>query len=356
MSQNVRKRGSDIRNYLLTTLSKSQSPITISELSAAGAKKFGISQAAIAKHVRNLAEQGSIELTPVGRTKLCSLKPIKTHDFSLSVQGKGSLDEMDIYLQEVKPVLANLCDSARNILEYGFTEMMNNVIDHSSATRVHVLIEKTAITTSILIADNGVGIFKKVKDALHLSDERQALLELSKGKFTTDPTHHTGEGIFFTSRACDEFAIFSGGLVFAHSSEYPRDFLTRWPELNAIVGTLVRMSINNNSARRLKSIFKRYSSVDGGFTKTEVPLKLMQYQNEGLVSRSQAKRLLERVDRFKFVTLDFENIEFVGQAFADQIFRVFAKEHPDVEIKYRNANKDIEETIKIAQANATHLS
>lgn len=42
-----------------------------------------------------------------------------------------------------------------------------------------------------------------------------AILELSKGKFTSDPARHSGEGIFFTSRMCDKFEILSKGLFFS---------------------------------------------------------------------------------------------------------------------------------------------
>ena len=41
-----------------------------------------------------------------------------------------------------------------------------------------------------------------------------------------------------------------------------------------------------------------------GFSKTIIPLKLMECEGEKLISRSQAKRLLKRVDKFKEVALD----------------------------------------------------
>lgn len=47
-----------------------------------------------------------------------------------------------------------------------------------------------------------------------MDDERDAILELSKGKLITDAENHAGEGIFFTSRVFDEFAVISGGLFF----------------------------------------------------------------------------------------------------------------------------------------------
>lgn len=89
-----------------------------------------------------------------------------------------------------------------------------------------------------------------------------------------------------------------------------------------------------------------------GFTRTEVPVKLLQYKNEGLVSRSQAKRLLARVENFKFVTFDFEGIPTIGQAFADQIFRVFANAHPEVTIDVKNVSKDVLDAIEVAKNNA----
>ena len=57
---------------------------------------------------------------------------------------------------------------------------------------------------------------------------------------------------------------------------------------------------------------------------THIPLRLAEYGEDNLVSRSQAKRVLARVDRFEEVILDYSGIRAVGQAFADEIFRVFA--------------------------------
>ena len=83
--------------------------------------------------------------------------------------------------------------------------MLNNAIDHSSGTNVVIDIKRTTTSTEMTILDDGYGIFRKIKDSLGLEDERHAVFELSKGKLTTDPDNHTGEGIFFTSRMFDEF-------------------------------------------------------------------------------------------------------------------------------------------------------
>ena len=64
------------------------------------------------------------------------------------------------------------------------------------------------------------------------------------------------------------------------------------------------------------------------------------------MSRSQAKRILARVDRFKEVILDFEGVTHIGQGFADEIFRVFVKAHPDVRILHDHCTPDVEKMIK----------
>lgn len=55
------------------------------------------------------------------------------------------------------------------------------------------------------------------------------------------------------------------------------------------------------------------------------------------MSRSQARRLVARFERFRHVVLDFAGVEEIGQAFADEVFRVFAAGHPSVELRPINA-------------------
>ena len=91
---------------------------------------------------------------------------------------------------------------------YGFTEMFNNAVDHSQGGTIVVAVARTTMDTEMMIGDDGYGIFRKIQQALGLLDERHSVLELAKGKLTTDPRNHTGEGIFFTSRMFDHFRIF----------------------------------------------------------------------------------------------------------------------------------------------------
>ena len=54
---------------------------------------------------------------------------------------------------------------------------------------------------------------------------------------------------------------------------------------------------------------------DYDFSKTVVPMKLAQLGDEQLISRSQAKRLIARFERFKSVILDFKGVNEIGKLF-----------------------------------------
>jgi hypothetical protein len=111
------------------------------------------------------------------------------------------------------------------------------------------------------------------------------------------------------------------------------------------------MTLWNNTARTPKQVFDQFSSGDDyAFTKTVVPVQLVQYGDEKLVSRSQAKRLLARVDKFKVVVFDFAGVEEIGQAFSDEVFRVFQLQHPAIELIPLNTNADVDRMIRRAKS------
>ena len=93
------------------------------------------------------------------------------------------------------------------------------------------------------------------------------------------------------------------------------------------------------------------SGDDFGFNKTVVPVRMARYGEDQLISRSQAKRLLVRVELFETVLFDFREVETVGPAFADEIFRVFAMRHPEIELVAINTNPAIDRMIGRARAN-----
>ncbi len=105
----------------------------------------------------------------------------------------------------------------------------------------------------------------------------------------------------------DTFSIFSGKLFHSYS-ERSGDWLIEDDE-KLISGTRVVLSINANARTTTQQVFDKFTGEDFGFTKTHVPVFLARYGDENLVSRSQAKRLLTRFERFKEIILDFENVD-----------------------------------------------
>src|SRR5262249_8366624 len=146
--------------------------------------------------------------------------------------------------------------------------------------------------------------------ACKLNDPRESILELVKGKLTTDPEHHTGEGLFFTSRMCRRFDIHSGTLIYGHIMQED-DFLIEQDETNKYIqGTWITLTVDTSPSYTFQEIFRKYEvDVDGAmaFRKTHVPVRLALYGNEQLISRSQARRVLSRFNKFSEVMLDFKN-------------------------------------------------
>lgn len=335
----VRARGESIRRFILRQIEKS--PKDVGRIVA---QRFGISRQAVNKHLRRLQSEGVIERS--GRTRAAEYRLATESKWHGTYQIRPGLAEDVVWKDDIRGVVGALPDNVLNIWHYGFTEMFNNAIDHSAGSTIDVHISKTATTTEVLIIDDGLGIFKKIQTSMDLLDERHAVLELSKGKLTTDPNNHTGEGIFFTSRMMDSFSIFSGGVFFSHDFGEAEDWiLERSVETP---GTFVWMKLNNHSSRKTKKVFNEFTE-DFGFTKTVVPVRLAKYGDDQLISRSQAKRLLTRVELFKVVVFDFTGVEVIGQAFADEIFRVFARLHPEIELVPIRTNSAVKRMVERAR-------
>ena len=111
------------------------------------------------------------------------------------------------------------------------------------------------------------------------------------------------------------------------------------------------MCLANDSPRVMREVFDAYTDPEEfTFDKTVVPLRLAQYEGEKLVSRSQAKRVALRFERFKRVELDFAGVSDIGQAFADELFRVFAAAHPTIRITPINTEPAVAQMIRRAVA------
>ena len=69
------------------------------------------------------------------------------------------------------------------------------------------------------------------------------------------------------------------------------------------------------------------------------------------MSRSQARRILHNLDKFKHIILDFKDVPTIGQAFTDEIFRVYKSKRPKVVLEHINTDENVMFMIKRAQSN-----
>lgn len=334
------RHGESIRRFIERCVAKHQS-----DLVEYVGTTFGISRQAAHRHVRKLVDAGVLEASGATRNRSYSLAVLDMKEIAAPLYG---LEEGELWRHEALPFFANVAGRAHPICHHGFTEMVNNAIDHSEGRNVLVRLSRTAATVRILVVDDGIGVFRKIKNALGLEDERHAILQLSKGKFTTDPQRHSGLGVFFTSRAFDEFALASGGLVFTYVTELG-DWLGGHSD-DAQRGTFVEMVISLSTRRTMQDVYKEYSAPDNpGFSRTTVPVSLAEYGDASLVSRSQAKRVLVGLEKFKEVVFDFKGVATIGQAFADEIFRVYQNMHPDMHLRWINASAAVQQMIDLAK-------
>ncbi|MFH0922009.1 MAG: DUF4325 domain-containing protein [Fibrobacterota bacterium] len=308
-----------------------------------------MSRKGVNKYLRKLALENIIQLKPNGRSPDYRFRETRN---VIHFENVPALREDDIWKNHVRPKLPPLSENVLAICQYGMTEMINNVIDHSNSKTMDLVIAYTIPKIWFWVMDDGVGIFNKIQKDSNLEDPRHAIIELAKGKLTSDPAHHSGQGIFFTSRMFNVFDIISGNLFFSGNEK--TDYSVEVKQKNT--GTSVFLLIQRDSTLEMKTVFDRFSDNeenDYGFTKTLVQLKRMQDEGENLVSRSQAKRLIVRFEKFKEVVLDFNGIKTIGQGFADQVFRIFKADHPLTRLSAVNTNEEIDKRIRSAQNDDT---
>jgi len=321
------------------------------DLTRALASAFGVTRAAAAPVMRQL-EREAFVLRSGGRTRpVFAPGPSRLIEEHFALPG---VDESAVWERHFAPCLS-LPPPVLNVLHYGLTEMVNNANDHSEGRRLDVRCAVAAGVVYLTVGDDGMGIFERMGRAFGLTDRRLALLELSKGRVTTDPTRHTGEGIFFTSRAFRVFRLQANGLVYERRNREPgeADSLAVIdlpieglgdPAGASQPGTQAAMALRSDSRLVLRDLFTAYTTGapdDLTFDRTVIPVRLARLGTENLLSRSQAKRVLAGVERFKLVELDFEGVPEIGQAFADEVFRVFAAAHPSIELRYLHAGPGV---------------
>ncbi|MFA5188279.1 MAG: DUF4325 domain-containing protein [Patescibacteria group bacterium] len=236
---------------------------------------------------------------------------------------------------------AFLPENIKSIFAYSFSEMLNNAIEHSESKKINITVDISNDELVFAVDDFGIGVFRNIMQKRKLKDELEAIQDLMKGKTTTKPKLHSGEGIFFTSKIGDEFILDSYGYQLVINNKIDDIFVKKVQGQKQ--GTKVIFRLDTATNRHLNDVFKEYTDVidsDYGFDKTEIRVKL--YLNSGVhISRSQARRVLSDLEKFRVIIMDYDKVPMIGQAFADEIYRVFKNKYPQIVIKNENMNEAV---------------
>ncbi len=320
------------------------------------ASTLGISRQAVHRHLGRMLDEGKLERD--GRTRGVLYRLPRTRSKTARVS-TGSYRrtftieglQEDVAFTEVSSRLnlrRTLSTAAYRIFNYAFTEMLNNAIEHSRSPTCWIVAELRSRDLVAVIRDQGIGVYNSIARRLALRDENDAVGELLKGKATTAPDRHSGEGIFFTSKVCDFFALRS------HRLELITNARTHDVVLNVrkpIRGTEVTVHISRSARRELAEVMSAFAPEEYDF-RFEKSIVTVRFSAREYVSRSEARRLLVRLEKFSDVVFDFAGVRSVGQGFADEIFRVFAESHPHTVISRRNVDPALEIIIRHVVDNA----
>jgi len=311
-----------------------------------------ISRQTIAEHLRRMVNQG--KLIKTGSTHNATYQLKGRNDRAPTTTGLKLIRKLtgleeDRVFDEIRNRMTLKKYLSQNVLSiayYSFCEMLNNSIDHSKSEKATTEVELKDGYYHFKIRDFGIGIFKNVQTKFRLQSEYEAAEHLLKGKQTTMPERHSGQGIFFTSRIADQFSLYSHKLRVLVDNELDDAYFA---DMKFIRGTQVEFKIKQRSRKKLQELFSKFSDESTNFEFNKNVLRVRLRSDRELVSRSQARRLLMGLEEFEILVFDFKDIPGIGQAFADEVFRVYANANPSKKLTYENAGPIVEFMLKRAQ-------
>lgn len=300
-----------------------------SEKTAKGHRLFDVEKVRVALSVRAGQKQA---LTAGAGLEVLHGPPQWEHSFLIA-----GLEEDKVWKSITKDLALDESLLVANTFSYALTEMLNNAIDHSHGVFVSVRFWANEQIWAFEIVDDGQGALTNLMQGLGLEDRFNALQELSKGKRTTAASGHSGEGIFFTSKAVDIFQLASDGIRWTRDN-LRNDSAVGLEPIDA--GTRVSGELSATTDKRIGDLFREFSE-DHEFVRTRPILKLFEI-GVRFMSRSEAKRLLSGMDKFTEIEIDFADVVEVGQGFVDEMLRVWPSTHPGQKVIPLNMNEAVE--------------
>ncbi len=307
-------------------------------------KKTGFSHAYVHRILQRLVDGGHLYKT--GSTKNARYVPATTGSidkakaginyYSRVFKSTRGLDSNKI-LEELKKkfTFTGIAENAAEVFDYSFTGLLSNAIRHSKTEKLNITVEKKEGVLTFEIRDFGIGIINSIKDKFKLASDEDAVIELIKG---------SQKGIFGPAKGADILTIQTGvkKIIFNNLID---DIFVR--TIKPFTGAKILFKINIDSSRNPADILSKDLGNNNVSDAARIFIKLFSQGNK-YVSRSEARKALDGMGKFKTLILDFKDIENIGQGFVDEVFMVWKRNHPDTKITIENANNDVMFMIKRA--------
>ena len=320
-----------IKNFILDNLSSHEKNIV-----QAAINKFGVSRQAIHRHMINLIKENKV--IAYGNTKGRYYKLIPLANYSKTIDIKDYNNSRRFLEKFIIPHINILPRNIYEIFEYSAGSLFNNIIDHSNATKVYFKIYINHDEAHFILTDNGIGLFENICQGLELSNAQLAAFELAKGSITTDPENHSGDELNSIIHLFDLVTIESAkkSLIYSNDNNH-------WEINNSLhqQGTRIHLKINPRSNRTCADIF--YKIFQKEKKKIRIPINILNMsENNVLNSRSHAKSILRNIKDYKKIEFDFNDIDLISPAFADELARKTEEENQFADIKWMNTNKTVD--------------
>lgn len=307
-------------------------------------KHLKVSAATSHRLLQGLIMAGVLERRGKGRSTRYRLRRIRKRVRLAGLEEDAVWRDVSEQVARVRPLEAE----EEHSLRYAATEVINNAIDHSGGKSLKIEVDfESRGTTTLRVIDDGVGVFRRVCQDFGYESAQEAIVQLEKGRLTSDPSRHSGEGLFFSSKAVSRFRLESGRTAWIVDNIVGDSAIGR---SDVTCGTRVVIQVVHGETPRLQNVFAAFTDPETlRFMKTRASIRLSAF-GSSLISRSEAKRVTERLTEFKHAVLDFSGVEVVGQGFCDEVFRVFAARHPEVILEPVGMNEAVEFMIRRARA------
>ena len=320
-----------IKTFLLDNLSNHQKDII-----QAAINRFGISRQAIHKHMNRLIADRKVIAHGTTKGRYYELRPLVNFNKSFSVNDIYSPEE--IINKHIMPYFSSLNNNIIEIFEFAVWALLNNICDHSEASKIYYKIYITHQDAHFIINDNGIGIFENIRSGLNLKNSRLAALELAKGHVTTSPELHSGDELNAVIHLFDKVTIDASGQSLGYTfkdNDWSLIYSTQQK------GSRIHLLINSNSKRTCAEIFQ--SIFQKNIKKIRIPLNLLELSENRVVnSRAEAKSILRNIADYKLIEFDFKNIGLIGPSFADTLIRTVREKNQFADIKWINTNKTVD--------------